>query len=478
MFNRRLCHAALAATLAACGGEEMFQLELGSTERPVGAVTVAQIAGGDRVLDQPVVVGDIDGDGIPDAVVAGVAYIPNDVVVTDVYVIYGGSAVTGSIALASLPHLSGLGVPAQIMALGDVDGDGLADFLVSSAAEGNHTPSPRGGYLVYGRATRLTGTTPISDAGVLFRGATSLEFEDSFASLGDLDGDGLGDFAIAESDGTGNPWTVFVFYGSAARRTGPVDPATGADAVISVPSDSGCDLASTGDVDGDGRPDFMIRAMHRDDRGFFTSDLHLVRGQTARLAGPVALGDITATQFVVSDQSTALALGDLDGDGVADFALRGESTYRLFYGRSGGFPPTVASSSADATIGNGTFSLAAIARGDAGRLDLVAGDPFLHGREGAVHLVHVATGRLAGSVDLSQTETYVGTPRRADNCDFATSSNCMIQEGLGDASASGAITGGDRPNLLVTDTASGITPEGVRGSSFVRMYVLALPDRP
>src|SRR5215470_14864502 len=55
-----------------------------------------------------------------------------------VYVVYGGSGVTGSIDLAGLPALIHVGSPSVstppsggIAAVGDIDGDGLADFVVS-----------------------------------------------------------------------------------------------------------------------------------------------------------------------------------------------------------------------------------------------------------------------------------------------------------------------------------------------------------
>jgi hypothetical protein len=479
MFTRLLFHTALAATLAACGSEEVFQLELGSTERPVSDVTIAKITSDNHWLQTLVDVGDIDGDGITDAVVVAIAddntIRPN--LVSEAHVLYGGPAVTGSISVDSLPRLKDLDIFPQIIPVGDVDGDGLADFLVVvytlDVADWQDRPTPHGTYLVYGRATRLSGDSSVRDVGVLL-GGTPSEVYPTVTGLGDLDGDGLDDFAIGSWPGGLEDGTAYLFYGRAERFSGTVDVPTAADAAIALPY--GRQLTRLGDVDGDGRPDFLAGGS-------------LVRGRSSRLAGAVALGDITATQFTsalpgVASTGQAVALGDLDGDGLDDFAVYSQASpgtrqwtnsYEVYYGRAGGFPASVDASGAAATVTNsGLLYVTAIDDGK-GHRDLVVGEPERHDDNGAVHVVHTAGARLAGAVDLSRSATYVGVPRHAANCDFATSPGCSVHEGLGGSVMSAAITGGGRANLIAGDTASLDAELSIPGSSWATLYVLSPP---
>ncbi|MBC7973566.1 MAG: hypothetical protein H7138_01180, partial [Myxococcales bacterium] len=95
------------SALAACGDEDVFEARLGSTERLIDQEASARLASGDKSFDQLAVVGDLDGDGVDDAVVRMFHVIPSrfDLVEfgTSLYVLYGGSAVSGTLDVASLP---------------------------------------------------------------------------------------------------------------------------------------------------------------------------------------------------------------------------------------------------------------------------------------------------------------------------------------------------------------------------------------
>ena len=131
-------------------------------------------------------------------------------------------------------------VGANVSSAGDVDGDGLGDILISS-------PGAVGGkgavYLIYGSRT-LTGSIDLAKIGTVDlpgakfvgrnigdqigsggktvmntdpAGNASTSFSRGLAPLGDIDGDGRGDFAIssmlADPDGRTDAGEVYVLYG-------------------------------------------------------------------------------------------------------------------------------------------------------------------------------------------------------------------------------------------------------------------------
>lgn len=485
---------------AGCGGDEMFTLELGANERMIGTAATARIASPDRGLQEPIVVGDLDGDGIDDAIVRSsfAARGPDGATVFGgaVYVLYGGSGVTGSVDLASLPALTHigpylLGIPpvAGVAAVGDVDGDGLADFAVSIApmpgcdAPGppwaSDSPAVGGAYLVYGSATRLTGSHAIGEVAARLSDPITCNHLHVVAGLGDLDGDGKADFAISQqairsSKGPvvpGDPDEVFVFYGRDPRLSGTVDLAATADAVIGtsglVNPLGAADAFRAGDIDGDGFADFIVRLP-----GNATLDARLVRGSATRLAGAVALGDIAHTRLPIDDfcfgssVPFAVALGDLDGDGADDFSLvdcplghddqnvvvTGPVVRRVFYGRKGELPAQLAAADAAATLTPITAEyrsqlLAGDVDGD-GIRDLILADESLHDGNGGVHILQGRHGRLSGVVDLHGPTalTYIGRPERVPDCHEGP---CVLPERVGAGVSLGDLTGDHRPDLLI-----------------------------
>lgn len=121
----------------------------------------------------------------------------------------------------------------------------------------------------------------------------------------DLDGDGMGD-VVAAHDGSGQPIHLTVFLGSATGELHQVQQ-LGTDYFTTE------DLAA-GDFDGDGHIDVALASS--DPRAAVLVFHGLGTGE---LAPPVALPTVSAGGGV-SDGTTALATGDLNGDGLADIA--------------------------------------------------------------------------------------------------------------------------------------------------------------
>ena len=174
---------------------------------------------------------------------------------------YKGAGITFSAATA---------LPLAVADAGDVNGDGISDFVLGydQSVGDDDDARPGRSYVVYG-GEHLTEWEGEFDLEKL-TSAPELGFviEDvaggRVAAAGDIDGDGYGDlivsapFADNSSTGTERVGTSFVIFGS---EPGEYDPADN----ITISNDTanelaGSSIASLGDVDLDGRTDLMLGA--------------------------------------------------------------------------------------------------------------------------------------------------------------------------------------------------------------------------
>jgi hypothetical protein len=169
-------------------------------------------------------------------------------------------------------------------AVGDVDGDGDLDMLVSNSSSG--TVSVRlndgaGGFAAPAtNATVTVGTLP------------------NYVALGDVDNDGDLDFVTANYN-NGSPGTVSIrFNNGAGFFTAPATPNL---AVSASPSS-----VALGDVDGDGDLDLLV--------GSYTG-----AGVVVVLLNDGTGSFSASASLATGARTNSVALGDVDGDGDLDF---------------------------------------------------------------------------------------------------------------------------------------------------------------
>lgn len=240
--------------------------------------------------------GDVDADGVPDflfgapGIGAGVVFVH--------------SGADGSLIhrLDALSYDDGFGK--AVADAGDVDGDGVSDFLVG-APDANSIHSFAGSAFLYSGTTAALLYRYDGDGGGQHLGT-------SVAGAGDLDADGYADFLIgvpeASPGGLAEAGSVLVysgFDGSLLFRCDGEKPG----------SLMGVAVASLGDTLGDGTPDLLLGASGYHDAGVLgLGAVYLYSGATAtpfaRLVG-ASSGDRLG--------NSVAGVGDLDGDGTMEF---------------------------------------------------------------------------------------------------------------------------------------------------------------
>lgn len=207
---------------------------------------------------------DITGDGRPDIVI-GSGFPANTTGYVNVYASEDGSqlySLTG-------PYV-GSNFGWNIESVGDVNGDGRGDFAVGAAG----FDAVLAGFPVGGRVTIHSGTNGAVIRTILGGGATDI-FGSWIANLGDTNGDGVSDLAIAAS-----PYDV-VTNSSRDAYVRVVSPATGATLhEFAVEGETQYDLVAlcfdAGDVNDDGYADLMACSQAKADNGFESGEARVL----------------------------------------------------------------------------------------------------------------------------------------------------------------------------------------------------------
>ncbi len=235
--------------------------------------------------------GDINADGRADLLVGA-----EDAAVTGQALVISG--IDGA-TLRTHTGPSGMNFGQGVAGLGDVSGDAVPDYAIGG---GFNT----GGFIeVHSGATGalLYTVTPVATGVAL--GFIWID------AVGDVDGDSRPDFFAADINDNGNRGRGYLISGAtgAIIRTHVGD---GGVELFGIARNSGFD------VDGDTVPDLFIAGYHNSEGAAQAGKAFVYSGATGAL-----LRTMTGTQAGQTLGYDAAQLGDVDGDGLVDYALTG-----------------------------------------------------------------------------------------------------------------------------------------------------------
>jgi len=194
--------------------------------------------------------GDVNGDGYADILVAAVRYASQT---GRVYLYLGGPtgpAAQPDVELTGPDGTGGyFGRPA--IGVGDVNGDGYADVLITAYGIDSYTGRA---YLYLGGPTGLATEPAVVLAGPDGAGGN---FGYAVAGAGDVDGDGYVDVVVGAEGVDGNTGRVYLYLGSPAGLA--ATPAVTVSGAVAA-GHFGRAIAAAGDVDGDGHADVVVGA--------------------------------------------------------------------------------------------------------------------------------------------------------------------------------------------------------------------------
>ena len=217
---------------------------------------------------------------------------------------------------------------AALAAAGDLDGDGVGDLLVGAPWDDDAGYVAGAVWVLYMNADlTVKGHAKVTPGDAGFGDVSVSQFGSSVCVLGDVNGDGVGDWAVASAQGE-RVILLFMDVDETVKAARALRPAA-SDWPATVPKTEGFGsaLASLGDLDGDGLSELAVGAggEWQIDGGDAGQVYVLFLNADGSVRQHLRAGDRRGgfDHFLSPDAAfgEALAAGDVDGDGQRDLLV-------------------------------------------------------------------------------------------------------------------------------------------------------------
>jgi Ca2+-binding RTX toxin-like protein len=444
--------------------------------------------------------GDVNGDGFDDLLIGSpYAYSGADRP-GGAHLIFGKASGFATVNLSSLAAADGFALVGDanndragrsVASAGDVNGDGLDDFIVAAPYGDDGGSNAGEAYVVFGKASGLAavdlGALAEGDGAVL-RGVAGDVAGRSVAGAGDFNGDGIGDLIVGatgkDASGTDSGGAYVVF----GKQTlgGAIDMGALGDADGFWIQGSGAfnfmgrSVASAGDINRDGFDDLLVGAPQGDSGGTDAGQAYVIFGRGPN-PGTINLAALTPSLgFIVKGGAgydgagiSVASAGDVNGDGFADMLVAASgadpagTTYVVF-GKATGFGTVdlgaLAPKAGFAIRGEAAMLNTAISVASAGDFngdgfdDLIIGAPgdgYFQADSGKAYIVY-GKAEGFGPIDLGSLDAHEG---------MVITGGLYSRVGYSVSSA-GDVNGDGFDDVIVGDPESHISQTG-SGSAYV-----------